>query len=403
MTDRSLPFRLWRTWLGLVVAVPCALATVDAGVVRSAEGGRAEGAQVLHVGSARIITTVADAARIARSGDTVLIDAGDYVGDVATWTQDRLTIRARPGRVRMVADGKAAEGKAIWVINGTDVLVEGIEFTGTRVAHLNGAGIRHQGGNLTVRNCKFYDNENGILTWNNHLAELTIENTEFHHNGAGDGQSHNLYVGEIHRLTITGSYSHHARVGHLLKSRAEQNYVMYNRLTDESAGHASYELEFPSGGLAYVIGNIIEQGPQTENLKMVSFGVEGYRWPRNEVFLVNNTLVDDSRGGGTFFHVAAGAQRVVTFNNLLLGSASFGTKGPGQDVGNVIADRREIVAPTLFDYRLREGSALVGTAKDPGDANGVALRPNREYVHPLQTRPLRGDPYSPGALQRAAP
>jgi hypothetical protein len=178
---------------------------------------------------------------------------------------------------------------------------------------------------------------------------------------------------------------------------------MYNRLTDEIAGHASYELDFPSGGLAYVIGNIIEQGPQTENLKMVSFGVEGYRWPRNEVFLVNNTLVDDSRGGGTFFHVAAGAHRVVTFNNLLLGSASFETKGPGQNVGNVIADRREIVAPTLFDYRLREGSALVGTAKDPGDANGVALRPNREYVHPLQTRPLRGDPYSPGALQRAAP
>ncbi len=303
----------------------------------------------------------------------------------------------------MVADGKSAEGKAIWVIKGTDVLVEGIEFTGTRVPDLNGAGIRHEGVKLTVRNCKFYDNENSILTSNNHSAELIIENTEFHHNGAGDGQSHNLYVGEIHRLTITGSYSHHARTGHLLKSRAEENYVMYNRLTDESEGRASYELEFPSGGQAYVIGNIIEQGPHTENPHMVSFGIEGYRWPRNEIFLVNNTLVDDRRGGGNFFRVAAGAQRVVAINNLLLGRSPLESAGPGQYVGNVVADRREVAAPKFFDYRLRKGSVLVGTAKDPGIANGVALRPEREYVHPMQTRPLDGGAYSPGALQEVAP
>ena len=403
MSDPLLPPRLLGMLLGLVVTATCATATVAAADIPPEKGGRAEAAQILHVGPARTITSVAEAARIARGGDTILIDAGDYVGDVATWTQDRLTIRALSGRVRMVAGGKAAEAKAIWVINGTDVLVEGIEFTGTRVADLNGAGIRHQGGKLTVRDCKFYDNENGILTWSNHSAELTIENTEFHHNGAGDGQSHNLYVGEIHRLTITGSYSHHARVGHLLKSRAEENYVMYNRLTDEMAGRASYELEFPSGGRAYVIGNIIEQGPQTENLTMVSFGVEGYRWPRNEIFLVNNTLVDDSRGGGEFLHVAAGAQRAVVINNLLLGNTAFAIGGPGKDAGNVIANRREVVAPALFDYRLRKASVLVGTANDPGSADGIALRPHREYVHPMQTRPLDGGAYSPGALQGTAP
>ncbi len=272
MSVPSLPLRALHTLSRHAVIAVFATVIVDAAGVALSKEKALDDARLLHVGPGRGITTVAQAARVARTGDTILIDAGDYVGDVATWTQDRLTIRARSGRVRMIANGKAAEDKAIWVIKGTDVLVEGIEFTGARVRNLNGAGIRHQGGKLTVRNCKFYDNEDGILTWNDHSAELIVENSEFHHNGAGDGQSHNLYVGEIHRFTITGSYSHHARVGHLLKSRAEQNYVMYNRLTDETTGRASYELEFPSGGLAYVIGNIIEQGPQTENPNMVSFG-----------------------------------------------------------------------------------------------------------------------------------
>ena len=37
-------------------------------------------------GPARTVTSVAEAARIARSGDTILIDAGDYVG---TWPRGR--------------------------------------------------------------------------------------------------------------------------------------------------------------------------------------------------------------------------------------------------------------------------------------------------------------------------
>ena len=65
------------------------------------------------------------------------------------------------------------------------------------------------------------------------------------------------YVGKIDKLTVNGSYFHHARVGHLLKSRAAQNHVFYNRLTNEEGGRASYELGFPSGGLAYVVGNWI--------------------------------------------------------------------------------------------------------------------------------------------------
>jgi len=40
---------------------------------------------------------------------------------------------------------------------------------------------------------------------------------------------------------------------------------------------------------------------------------------------------------------------------------------------------------------------------DPGEANGVSLRPEREYVHPRGSRPVPSTPYSPGALQSVAP
>jgi hypothetical protein len=178
---------------------------------------------------------------------------------------------------------------------------------------------------------------------------------------------------------------------------------MYNRLTDETGGSASYELEFPAGGLAYVIGNIIEQSPQTQNSNIISFGAEGYRWQRNELYLVNNTIVDDRLQEGIFLHVAAGNARIVAINNLLLGHGTLDAAGPGKYLNNVVADKSEIASRPMYDYRLKKSSLLVGKAADPGQANGVKLRPEREYVHPMQTRPLGNAPLSPGALQSIAP
>jgi hypothetical protein len=221
----------------------------------------------LRVGPDRSITSIAEVSRVANNGSVVLIDAGEYRGDVAMWPQSDITIAAANGPVRLVAAGQAAEAKAIWVVKGNNVVVEGIEFTGARVPDRNGAGIRHEGGKLELRDCRFTDNETGVLTSNNQRAELHVVGCEFGHNGAGDGQSHTLYVGAIARLTVRGSYFHHCRVGHLLKTRAERSDIRYSRLTDEEGGRASYELEFPNGGRAIVVGNIIQQGPQTENAR----------------------------------------------------------------------------------------------------------------------------------------
>ncbi len=353
---------------------------------------------VLKVGARHPVKTLGEAAKLATSGTTIEVDAGDYVKDVAVWTQADLKFRAVGGRVRLIASGAQAEGKGIWVLRGGAVVVEGFDFIGARVPDRNGAGIRLEKGRLTIKDCTFTDNENGILTGNNPEITLEIDNSEFGHNGAGDGQSHNLYVGSIKSLSVSGSHFHHAKVGHLLKSRAAENHIRYNRLVDGEGGDASYELEFPAGGVAYVVGNVIEQAPGTGNPHLIAFGAEGYKWPRNELYLVNNTLIDRRPSEGVFLRVKPGAQ-IVGINNLLLGRGKLDSAGAGDFRNNFSVDASDFVMVPPEAYRLKAGSRLAGKMVDPGTANGFHLSPGFEFASPRGIKPFSSNSRQPGAIQ----
>ena len=116
---------------------------------------------------------------MAAAGSTIEVDAGDYLGDVAVWERDGVTVRAVGGRVRLLANGAAAEGKGIWVVRATGMRVQGFDFEGAAVPARNGAGIRLERGSLLVRDCSFVRNEMGILTNNDPATVLEVENSEF--------------------------------------------------------------------------------------------------------------------------------------------------------------------------------------------------------------------------------
>ena len=356
--------------------------------------------QNIQVGPSRAVKTIAEAARLAKDGDTVEIDAGSYRGDVAVWMQNNLQVRAVGGRVRLIADGAAAESKAIWVVRAGQVVIEGFDFEGAKVPDRNGAGIRFEKGQLTVRNCSFKHNEMGLLTSNDRSAVLTVESSEFAHNGRADEPNHNLYVGTIASLSVTGSYFHHGVIGHLLKSRASLNLVMYNRLTDELEGRASYELEFPNGGIAYVVGNIIGQNRQTENPALISFGLEGYKWPKNELYLVNNTLIDGMPNAGRFLRVKSGADVVKGVNNVLVGRTRLEAAGVGEFSNNFNVSMDEFEPDFSQPFRLKASSKLLARSIDPGEANKQNLTPTRQYVHRLDTAALGSAVLHPGAVQQ---
>jgi hypothetical protein len=369
----------------------------------AADARATQGGSVLRVGPHGAFARIADAARAARSGDIVEIEAGEYADDAASWPQDRLTIRSVGGVARIVSHGATAQDKALFVISGTDVLIQGIAFAGARVADRNGAGIRHQGGRLTVRDCLFERNEMGILTWNDARAELTVEASEFRDNGlappAAGHVGHQIYAGSIARFTLRDSYLHRGIEGHLVKSRARDNRILNNRLTDEPEGTASYELEFPNGGIAFVLGNIIEQSEGTRNPVMISFGAEGYRWRDNELYVVHNTLADRLPRGGTFVRVRPGAGVVKVVDNLLAGAGVLDLPPGAEVAANARAGPQDLNDAAQGDYRVRAASPLAHSAIDPGTARGVALQPARQYAHPRGNVRWPSGPATPGALQ----
>jgi hypothetical protein len=366
-------------------------------------------AAVIRVGPGEAVTRIADAARLARDGDTVEILAGEYRGDVAVWTQARLTLRGVGPRPVLAADNQSAEGKAIWVIRDGDFLVENIAFTGARVPDGNGAGIRFERGRLTVRGCAFTDNENGILAGGDADTELTIEDSEF--SGAPRDRGplmHLIYVGSIGRFTLTGSRFHQGFEGHLVKSRARENRVRYNLLYDGSGGRASYELEFPNGGVAHVVGNVIGQSSTTTNPVVVAYGAEGATHARNALYLVHNTLISERWYGALFLRVWRSKLppdlQVHAVNNLTVGVGLFSLANQGAFNGNFPVWALALGDPVLLDFTLGSHSPLRGRGVEPPTADGASLAPTAEFNLPLGTRPI-GRPlvWTPGAFQTTDP
>lgn len=278
------------------------------------------------VGPGKTYATPSLAAAAAQSGDIIAIDAGTYTDNTATWSASNLTIRSVGGTAHMRwLTGQIPNGKAIWVITGANTTIENIEFSGAKVSDANGAGIRQEGAGLTLRSCYFHDNENGILTsagdW-----DILIEYSEFANNGYGDGYTHNLYIGNIRKFTFQHSYSHHAKVGHNLKSRAKENQILYNRIMDEASGNSSYTLDFPNGGTTYVIGNLIQQGPLTDNSGIMSYAAEGGSNPDQHLYVTSNTFVNDY-DRGTHIYVG-GSTPIFARNNLFIGPGTI-YNGPG--------------------------------------------------------------------------
>lgn len=342
-----------------------------------------------HVGPGAEYATPCAAIAAAAAGDTILIDAGgNYAGDVCAWSTHRLTLRGVNGRPRIDAAGRSAQGKAIWVIAGDDTTVDNIEFSGCRVPDRNGAGIRQEGTNLTVQRSRFHDNENGILAGDRSGSTITIERSEFSSNGYGDGQSHNLYINRVDRLVFRYNWSHGARVGHLLKSRARENQILYNRLIDDPGGSASYELSLPSAGLGIVIGNLIAQASTTGNGAMLDYLSEpGSRNADDRLFVVNNTFVNH-RGSGLFVQVgAATTTGAVLTNNLFSGGGTPTSQAGAVMSHNHVGSEPMFVDQAAGDFRLVPGAVVIDAGTDPGDGAGLSLWPTEVYRHPLDGMP----------------
>ena len=290
---------------------------------------------ILSVGQGMQFSTIAAAVAASHDGDTVQIQAGTYVNDFAT-VNTKITIQGVGGMAHLVATASPPNGKAILTTN-TDVTLDHLELSGAMVPDGNGAGIRYQAGNLTLTNSYVHDNQDGILGGGGATGTVTIRNSEFAHNGAGDGSTHNIYIGDIASLTIDGSYIHDAVVGHEVKSRAESTTVTNSRIQDGPSGTASYSIDLPNGGNTLIRGNIIEQGPASQNPAIIAFGEEGGVHAGSSLTVTGNTILNDlSSVSAAAVWNAAAAPLSVTGNSIYGLSAGQVIRGAASAPGNTV-------------------------------------------------------------------
>lgn len=284
--------------------------------------------RVLLVGPGRTLKMPSAAARIARPGDSIRIDAGTY-RDCAVWRTPNITIEGVGGYAHV--KDVACEGKAIWVFHASPVRISSVRFSGARVRDRNGAGIRWEGfGRLTLRHTWFHNNQMGVIAHDRRQSSLVILGSRFEFNGdCPSFCGHGVYAGRISYLSVTGSTFFAHRFGHHIKSRALVSVITGNRITDGATGTASYAIDLPDSGTATIRANYIEKGPKSDNVKaLIAIGEESRRKNPSRYIRIENNFFQNHARAPTNFVWNRSNDRVTLNNNTFIGPGTGYRKGP---------------------------------------------------------------------------
>jgi len=372
-----------RRFISTAARTLCALALLLAGIAPlDAASDPTRSPTTLRVGPERTLKLPSEAARLARAGDTVEIDAGLYLNDYAVWNQADLTIRGMGGMAHLQSTELIPNGKAIWIVSGNNITIENIEFSGARVTDTNGAGIRHEGGNLSLRNTFFHHNEFSVLTGADSQASLDIQSSRFWFQKRRNTFSHGIYVGALKRFTLMGSHIKGTDRGHQIKSRALENYILYNRIEDIPEGTASRLVDLPNCGYSIIMGNDLQQALTTQNGDAIGYGAEGCEGRskrQRQLFVVNNTFINEAWSGALVKNHAKGD--VLVANNLIFGRAHV-LMGQGEKLNNVSLSLNQRL-PGRWDAP--EDSVAIDAVQVLPAGEGISLAPTQEFTLPVGT------------------
>ena len=125
---------------------------------------------------------------------------------------------------------------------------------------------------------------------------------------------------------------------------------------------------------------MIQQPAANQNAVMVSYGAEGASNPGHDLYVINNTFLNDDTVRGTFVMVGASVTRPVLMQNNLMS----GTGAMSNQVGLISKTNYRSVAPGFINraaYDLRPTDALVrNSGSAPGRSlTGLSLTPVMEY------------------------
>jgi hypothetical protein len=230
----------------------------------------------------------------ARSGAVIEVPAGDYDLKDLKITRS-LTLRGPADGGAVFRSAETTEKGILVPLAGVDLTIENITFAGAKSWDRNGAGVRHEGRNLTIVNCRFVGNEDGVLSTGDPKGVVTISKSQFVDSGFGDGQSHAIYVFEAARLEVIDSKFIGTRIGHHVKSLADVTVVRGN-LLDDAYGRSSYAVDVSKGGDVTVANNTIVQSADADNYTIVNYDLSRGGEAR-KIVITGNRIVNHVDGG----------------------------------------------------------------------------------------------------------
>lgn len=265
-----------------------ALAAIPATTLLAQAGGRSP---YTVVESGRRFAALQDAVNAIGDGSgTIRIEPGVYRDCAVQQAGDVGFVAEVPGQT--VFDGAACEGKATLVVRGRSTRVEGLIFQNVRVPDANGAGIRLERGNLTVRQTWFRDSEQGILSANDPTGAVLIEKSTFTRLGRCDrglSCAHSVYLGDYGSLTVRRSRFEAGRGGHYVKSRAARIDVSESSFDDSAGKTTNYMIDLPAGATGRIADNVFVQGKDKENHSaFIALAAEGRVYSSAGLAVVGN-------------------------------------------------------------------------------------------------------------------
>ncbi|MEJ2533849.1 MAG: hypothetical protein P8Y92_18920, partial [Halioglobus sp.] len=177
--------------------------------------------------------------------------------------------------------------------------------------------------------------------------------------------------------------------GHQVKSRALENFILYNRIEEVDRWSSSRLIDLSNCGFSIVMGNDLYQASITENKNIIGYGPEGCIGRTNmqmKLFVINNTLVNEASQGTLVRNFAGGD--VIVANNLIFGAGDF-LAGEGSEANNFREDLRDRDGESW--HAPEKSNAIDGAAEQPA-VEGGSLTPTAQFQPPAgySDRPIYG-------------
>lgn len=277
--------------------------------------------------------------------------------------QDNLEIIGEKG---VVFDGAVTDEKGALVLTGDNILVENIECRNIKVPDLNGACIRFEGTNLTVRDLYVHDSQSGVMT-SDKAGVVKIVSSRFERLGGkakGDGYAHALYIKADELLIHSSKILSTKGEGTGVKSRSKK-VVITNSVLASLDGKDSRLVDMANYGELIITNSILQQGENTTNSQLIAYGLEKNLQPRfkvNRIEISNNiVIVDNKKNNFLISHRLV--DEIKVNKNILVGSIS----SPWKSIQNKWYTTRKRAGLPAYPYiplikKLENTRTLIGTS-----------------------------------------